>query len=195
MDDDVALMQRVSSGDTHAFRILVERYQKPIYNFFLRSAGNAEDAEDLAQQLFLNLWASASRYKPTASFKTYIYRIASNMAISFSRKARIRDSVSLDGLAEVGAEPWVERPDADPAMEYERRELQRSYSEALQRLPGEWRTAIELRVGRELSYREIAEVMGKSVSAVESILFRARERLAAEIRRGSKGKKLNDGKK
>jgi RNA polymerase sigma-70 factor (ECF subfamily) len=188
MNDDAALMQRVSAGDTHAFRILVERYQKPIYNFFLRSTGNTEDAEDLAQQLFLNIWASASRYKPTASFKTFIYRIASNMAVSFSRKAKVRNSLSLEDLAEVGVEPRAKRPDADPAREFERRELERSYREALMRLPSEWRAAIELRVGRELSYREIADVMGKSVPAVESILFRARERLAEEMGREKENK-------
>jgi RNA polymerase sigma-70 factor (ECF subfamily) len=192
MDDNAALMQRVSGGDTHAFRILVERYQKPMYNFFLRSTGSVEDAEDLAQQLFLNLYASASRYKPRASFKTYIYRIASNMAVSFARKARVRDSVSLETLAEGGIEPPVKRPDADPAREFERRELQRNYSEALLRLPVEWRTAIELRVGRELSYREIAETIGKSVPAVESILFRARERLALEMGKGSGGETRDD---
>ena len=181
MDDDAVLMQRVSKGDQHAFRRLVERYQKPMYNFFLRSTGSVEDAEDLAQQLFLNLYASASRYKPKASFKTYIYRIATNMAVSFARKARVRDSVSLEILAEGGVELPAKRPDSDPAREFERRELQRNYSEALLGLPAEWRTAIELRVGRELSYREIAEAMGKSVQAVESILFRARERLALEM--------------
>ena len=183
MDDDAALMQRVSGGNTQAFRILVERYQKQIYNFFLRSTGSVEDAEDLAQQLFLNLYASASRYKPTASFKTFIYRIASNMAVSFARTARIRNSVPLAILAEGGIEPPAKRPDEDPARELERRELMRSYSEALLRLPAEWRAAIELRVGRELSYSEIAAAMGKSVSAVESILFRARERLAEEMGR------------
>jgi RNA polymerase sigma-70 factor (ECF subfamily) len=184
MDDDAALMKLVAGGDSHAFRMLVERYQKPIYNFFLRSAGSVEDAEDLAQQLFLNLYSSASRYEPNASFKTYIYRIASNMAVSFARKAKIRDSVSLDGLAEAGMEPSSKRHAEDPAREFERRELQRSYSQALLALPAEWRTAIELRVGRELSYREIAEAMGKSVPAVESILFRARERLASEMKKG-----------
>jgi RNA polymerase sigma-70 factor (ECF subfamily) len=194
MDDDAALMQRVARGETDAFRVIVERYEKRIYNFFIRTTGNTEDAEDLTQQLFLNLYSAASRYERTASFKTFIYRIASNLAVSFSRKQKLRRSLSLEQLAETGFEPVAGRPGADPAREYERKELGRRYREALLRLPAEWRTALELRVGRELSYREIAESMGKSVSAVESILFRARERLAEEMGGGEKPQKRNDEK-
>jgi RNA polymerase sigma-70 factor (ECF subfamily) len=187
-------MQRVARGETDAFRVIVERYEKRIYNFFIRTTGNTEDAEDLTQQLFLNLYSAASRYERTASFKTFIYGIASNLAVSFSRKQKLRRSLSLEQLAETGFEPVAGRPGADPAREYERKELGRRYREALLRLPAEWRTALELRVGRELSYREIAESMGKSVSAVESILFRARERLAEEMGGGEKPQKRNDEK-
>jgi RNA polymerase sigma-70 factor (ECF subfamily) len=182
MDEDAALMQRVSRGDTEAFRIIIERYEKQIYNFFLRATGSIEDAEDLAQQLFLNLYRTAGRYKPASSFRTFIYRIATNMAVSFSRKRKLRRSFSLDALSETGFEPAAAGRGSDPAKDYEHRELERRYTEALLRLPAEWRMALELRVGRELSYREIADVMGKSVQAVESILFRARERLAAEMK-------------
>jgi RNA polymerase sigma-70 factor (ECF subfamily) len=182
MDEDAVLMQRVSRGDTEAFRCIVKRYEKQIYNFFLRTTGNVEDAEDLAQQLFLNLFRSASRYRPDASFRTFIYRIASNMMVSFMRKRRLRRNLSLEQLTEAGFEPPGKGAGTDPAREYESRELRRRYAEALLRLPPEWRTALELRVGRELSYREIAEVMGKSVQAIESILFRARERLSEWLR-------------
>ena len=184
MDEDAALMQRVSRGEREAFRSIVERYEKQIYNFFLRTTGSVEDAEDLAQQLFLNLYRSSSRYRPTSSFRTFIYRIASNMAVSFSRKKKLRRNLSLEQLAEAGFEPSGSASGTDPAREYESRELERRYADALLSLPPEWRTALELRAGRELSYREIAEVMGKSVQAVESILFRARERLSSLLRRG-----------
>ena len=183
MDEDAALMQRAARGDTDAFRLIVERYEKRMYNFFFRSTGSREDAEDLTQQLFLNLYRSASGYKPESSFKTYIYRIASNIAVSFSRKQKLRRFLSLEQLSETGFDPVSGRPGADPARAYERKELDRNYREALLRLPADWRVALELRVGRELSYAEIAEAMGKSLSAVESILFRARERLAEEMGR------------
>jgi len=192
MDDDAVLMQRVSRGEADAFRVLVERYEKRIYNFFVRTTGNREDAEDLTQQLFLNLYSTASRYRPKSSFNTFIYRIASNLAVSFSRKQKLRRSLSLEQLSETGFEPTSGRPGGDPAREYERKEFRRRYREAVLRLPAGWRTALELRVGRELSYGEIAEAMGKSVSAVESILFRARERLAEELGGAGKVTKKQD---
>jgi RNA polymerase sigma-70 factor (ECF subfamily) len=183
MDDDAVLMRRVADGDAGAFRTLVERYQRGIFNFFLRSTGNTEDSEDLTQQLFLNLLQSASRYQPKASFKTYIYRIASNMAVSSARKRKTRSGgVSLDQLIEEGYEPRGAARTESPVAAVERRELQRAYAAALLELPPDWRTALELKVGKGLSYREIGDVMDKSVSAVESILFRARERLAEELK-------------
>ncbi len=193
MDDDAALMTRVAAGETDLFRLIVERYEKRIYNFFVRTTGNREDAEDLTQQLFLNLYNTASKYTPEASFKTFIYRIASNLAVSFSRKQKLRRSLSLEQLSETGFEPAARRPGADPVRDYEQRELETRYREALLGLPAEWRTALELRVGRELSYKEIAESMGKSVAAVESILFRARERLAEEMRGAVRPRKGSDG--
>jgi RNA polymerase sigma-70 factor (ECF subfamily) len=183
MDEDAALMQRVSRGETEAFRDIVKRYEKQIYNFFLRTTGSVEDAEDLAQQLFLNLYRSSSRYKPTSSFRTFIYRIAKNMGVSFSRKRKLRRHLSLEQLSEAGFEPPGAGGGTNPAKEYERKELKRRYAEALLTLPAEWRMVLELRVGRELAYRDIAEIMGKSVQAIESILFRARERLSVQLRR------------
>lgn len=179
--DDADVMRLVSGGDADAFRHLVEKYQGEIFNYFLRSTGSREDAQDLAQQLFVNVYRSASRYRPTASFRTFLYRIATNMAISFSRKRRVRAELSFEQIVEGGFQPPSRADGADPAAYAERRELQRTYVRALARLPVDWRTAIELRVGRGFSYREIAEIMGRSVAAVESIIFRARERLAHEL--------------
>lgn len=183
MDEDAGLMRLVSQGDNRAFRTIVEKYQTEIFNFFVRSTGNTEDAEDLTQQLFLNLFRSARRYRPKALFKTYIYRIASNMAVSFARKRKTRSGgVSLDQIIEEGYEPHGSVTEYGPVVTLEHRELQRVYAEALLRLSPDYRTALELKVGKGFSYKEIAQIMGKSVSAVESILFRARERLAEELK-------------
>jgi RNA polymerase sigma-70 factor (ECF subfamily) len=182
MDEDARLMLLVSRGDIDAFRSLVERYQAPIYNFFLRSTGSAEDAEDLSQQLFIKLYQAADRYSPRSAFRTYIYRIASNLARSFARKLVHRRTVSLDTMPEGASSPAAAPGGIDPVSHIEEVELGEAYRRALLALPSYWRTALELRVGRGLSYGEISEVMGKSVSSVESMLFRARERLAHELR-------------
>lgn len=187
IEDDAGLMRLVSGGDTDAFRFLVEKYQGEIFNFFLRSTGSREDAEDLAQQLFINIFRSAGRYKPTASFRTFLYRIATNVAISFSRKRKARGELSLEQIADGGFQPPSKAAGDDPAAYAERRELQRAYVRSLALLPADWRAAIELRVGMGFSYHEIAEIMGRSVAAVESILFRARERLARELAAFRKG--------
>lgn len=176
MNDDI-LMQRAAGGDEHAFRLLVQKYGGEIYNYFLRSTGSVEDAEDLTQQCFANLYGSLPRYRKTASVRTYLYRIANNLAISFSRRAG--PPVSFDALLEAGYDP--PDPGGGPEDAAAEAQLRQSYLEALKRLPVEWRSVVELRAGRGLTYREIAGAVGKSEAAVESILFRARERLSSDL--------------
>ena len=166
MEDEI-LMEKAAGDDMDAFRSLVERHKNGVYNYFVRSTGSVEDAEDLTQQCFVNLYRSLPRYRKKAAFTTFLYRIASNLAVSFSRKRK--PPVSLDALMEAG----YDRPGP--------MDLSRAYLRALEELPPEWRDMIELRVGKGLSYKEIAEVKGKSTGAVESILFRARSRLAEAL--------------
>jgi RNA polymerase sigma-70 factor (ECF subfamily) len=181
MDDDADLMRRVASGDSAAFRTIVERNEQAAYNFFLRLTNNPEDAEDLTQELFVALFRTAGRYRPDAPFRAYLYRIAANLAMSHLRKRKLRRSLSIDAMVESGFDAPSGRHEDDPAASFESREMWRRYEKALATLPAASRIALELRVSRELSYEEIAEAMGKSVSAVESILFRARERIVKEL--------------
>ena len=181
--DDARLVELVAHGDEDAFRLLVERHKSAAYNFFLRLSGSVEDAEDLTQELFLKIYGAASRYRPEAPFRAYLYRIASNMAMSHLRKRKLRQGVSLEEMREAGVDIASERRSDDPAAVFEGQEAGRKYLRALSRLPAQWRLAIELRAGRELSVGEIAAAMGRSPSAVESILFRARERIAEEMQK------------
>ena len=87
MEDDI-LVRQAREGDTGAFRKLVETYQHEIYNYFVRSTGSVEDAEDLTQQCFINFYNSLKTYRRTASLRTFMYRIATNLAISHSRKRK-----------------------------------------------------------------------------------------------------------
>jgi RNA polymerase sigma-70 factor, ECF subfamily len=178
LEDDI-LMRRVKEGDTGAFRQLVERYKGEIYNYFIRSTGSIEDSEDLTQQCFVNLYNSVDSYSRTASIRTFLYRIATNLAISFSRKRK--SPLSLDILVEGGFDPASKSPADRPEDIAYARELQKAYLDALAELPTEWSLILDLRVGKELSYKEIAESVGRSVSSVESILFRAREKLASQM--------------
>lgn len=181
MITDADLMEKAAAGDRGAFRLIVERYKQPIYNFFLRSTGSREDAEDLLQNLFMALFGSARRYRKTASFKTYIYRIASNMLVSYYRRSR--DVVSIDDRDQEGGsyEFPDTSPEADPLKRAELSQLEEGFGKALGELPAETAAALELRVRSGFSYREIAEIMDKSVSAVESMIFRGRKALAEKM--------------
>ena len=181
MDDDANLMRRIAAGESDAFRTLVERYEKTGYNFFLRLTGSPEDAEDLTQELFVAIFRSACRYRADAPFKAFFYRIASNLSASHLRKRKLRAAPSIDEMAEQGIDVASTRHEDDPALSLGGREMRRRYEEVLAALPRDWRIALELRVTGELSYEEIAAAMGKSVSAVESILVRAREKIAGKL--------------
>jgi RNA polymerase sigma factor (sigma-70 family) len=184
MDVDADLMLGIARGEAGAFRSLVERWEKPAYNFFLRLSGVREDAEDLTQELFVALYRTSGRYRPEAPFKAYFYRIASNLAAGHLRRRKSRGTVSIDAMIEGGFDAASQRHDDNPARVLAERETRRRYETALAALPADWRIALELRVSRELSYEEIAAAMGKSVPAVESILFKARERIAHEMGTG-----------
>lgn len=180
--DDRTLIRRIGKGDEHAFRILADRYRRPLYNFFLRSGASIEDSEDLLQQLFMKLIGGSYEIREDASFKTYIYRVAANLLIDHMRRSRRVDFVDFEGLSgdEEIAGPRAARP--LPDEEAETSQLRERYAAALETLPAPWRTVLELRVTAEMSYKEIAESTGLTIGAVESILFRARERLSRMLR-------------
>ncbi|MDZ7861039.1 MAG: sigma-70 family RNA polymerase sigma factor [Candidatus Krumholzibacteriota bacterium] len=180
--DDTELMFMTAEGDKRAFRELVERYQSPMYNFFFRSTASREDAEDLTQKLFLNLYKSSGKYRKRSSFKTYIYKIASNLAISFARKKKNRTVIPFDQEEEFGKLSDELPHGRDQFLDIQASELEESLKAALVKLPPDLSAAIDLRVKKGFSYREIAEIMGKSISAVESMIFRARKILLVELK-------------
>jgi RNA polymerase sigma-70 factor (ECF subfamily) len=191
-DPDAALMLRVQRGNRAAFTELVGKYQQPIYNFILRTVRDQTEAEDLAQTTFVQVWKSAQRYKVNAKFSTWIFTIARNLCLNEIRRRSRHPADSLDGIAQgedEHAAPQIEdRSAAHPPSELLQGELQEKITEALAGLPENQRTAILLCQGEELSYEEIARVLGCSVSATKSLIFRGREtlklRLKAYLRTG-----------
>ena len=186
-ESDFALMQRVRDGEEDAFRELVERHQRAVINVIYRSLGDAWEAEDLAQRVFLQVYRSAARYQPTARFTTWLFTIVHN-TIRNEHRRRIRHAAdSLEALAQPadseGTGQQLPDPGArDPAAEVVHRELQERIQEAIGRLPEQQRTAVLLCRYEGLAYEEIAQVLGCSVSAVKSLLHRARESLKEELK-------------
>jgi RNA polymerase sigma-70 factor (ECF subfamily) len=186
-DTDLVLMARVKEGDEDAFRELIERYERPVINMIYRSIGDAWEAEDLAQRVFVQVFRSAGRYQATAKFTTWLFTITHNTILNEYRRRSRHAVESLDVLVERGSEgeAGVQFTDArvtDPAQEVVERELQEKIRAAIQALPEAQRTAVILCRFEGQAYEEIAAVLGCSVSAVKSLLHRAREALKEKLR-------------
>ncbi len=186
-DPDVALMLRVREGDTDALRELIERHQRVVINTIHRAIGDASEAEDLAQRVFVQVYRSAKRYKPTAKFTTCLFTITRNTILNEHRRRSRHPAESLDALQEPRdseSAGWQapDTPMRDPAQAAVERELQEKIKEAVQELPEAQRTAVILCRYEGLSYEEIAEVLGCSVSATKSLLHRARLTLKDKLR-------------
>lgn len=185
-DSDVALMLRVRDGDTDAFRELVERHQRAVINTIHRAIGDAWEAEDLAQRVFLQVYRSAKRYQPTAKFTTWLFTITRNTILNEHRRRSRHAAESLEALQDpVNPESagW-QAPDtttSDPAREVAENELKAKIMEAIQELPEAQRTAVILCRYEGLSYEEIAKVLNCTVSATKSLLHRARQTLKEKL--------------
>jgi RNA polymerase sigma-70 factor (ECF subfamily) len=171
-------INRARRGDDQAFARLVEVYQVPVYNLCFRMLGEADEAEDAAQETFLRAYRGLNRYDPKRSFVTWILSIASHHCIDRLRRRRLV-TISIDDLL-----PGQIRPDPSPGPEamLTYQERQESVKGMLEKLGHVDRAAIILRYWYEMSYEEIAQSLTLSVSSVKSRLHRARRDLAIRWR-------------
>lgn len=168
-DTDHALLERFRRGDTAAFRALVVRYQRPVYNAAFGVLRNADDARDVAQTVFMRVAERSGDYDPSHKFFSWIYRIAVNEALNLLRRSGREEGLDED----------AEIPDtvAGPERRFEDDERMRLLHKALKKMSVADRTVITLRHFSELSYQEIAEATGVDEKTVKSRLFEARQRL------------------
>ena len=186
IDADAELMLRVKTGDTGAFRELVERHQRSVIRTIRRSIGDAWEAEDLAQRVFIQVYRSARRYQPTAKFTTWLFTIVHHTVLNERRRRARHAADSLEALQEPrdADEAGAQIADAraiDPAREAAERELRGKLQDAVQQLPPPQRTAVILCRFEGWSYEEIARVLHCSVPAVKSLLHRARVTLKEKL--------------
>ena len=180
-DDDallVGLMRRVREDDEAAFRELVEATEDRVYGTIIKMLGGVEGAEDLAQKVYLRIWQARGRYEPTAKFTTWMFSITRRLVLN-ERRGRARRGAVFYETPEEGV-PEAVASDS-PAGEAAAGELARAIDAALAVLPEEQRTAMILRRYEEMPYEEIAAVLGATVPAVKSLLFRARETLRVKL--------------
>lgn len=174
---DADLIRRARSGETEAFRRLYEAHKTTVYNVCLRIAGSLEEAEDLTQETFLTAYRSIEGFREASRISTWLYRIATNLALNHRRRKKVLNWLSLDAFTGEAAASAEVPPDV--ALQLSERE--RLLWEAIEGLSARQRAAIVLNRFEGLSYEEVAEAMGTSLPSVEALLHRAKRELRKRL--------------
>jgi RNA polymerase sigma-70 factor, ECF subfamily len=182
LERDAELMLRVRSGNAFSFGVLLERHRNPVIHFLYRMVQNQPVAEELAQEVFLRVYRSRETYEPTAKFTTWLFRIATHLALNWIRdqknekgQARI-DEDTADGAARQLRDF---RPSIEQSLLREARLLE--VRQAIETLPAKQRAAVLMHKYEEMEYSQIAIALNCSESAVKSLLFRAYEALRSRL--------------
>jgi RNA polymerase sigma-70 factor, ECF subfamily len=178
IEEDDALLDRIASNDQAAFRLLVERHIDRAFGVALRILNNRADAEDIVQETLLKIWTHRGQWeRGRAKFSTWLFRVVTNRCIDVRRRPRNEDIEQMPEVAD-------DKPLA--IAEIERHEVNMMLESAMVRLPDQQRIALIFSYHENLNNSEIAEVMQTSVTAVESLLKRGRQRLRELLRRSER---------
>jgi RNA polymerase sigma-70 factor (ECF subfamily) len=182
LDLDAELMLRVKEGDGASFAILLEKHRSPVIHFLYRMVQNQAVAEELAQEVFLRVYRSRESYEPTAKFTTWLFRIATHLALNSLRDGknrRFEERLEDDSSETPARQVSDQRPTVEQNMVYQARldEVRR----AVAMLPEKQRAAVLMHKYEEMEYSQIAKVLNCSESAIKSLLFRAYETLRARL--------------
>lgn len=185
-DQEMAWMLRFKDGDQHGFLKILHRYEKPVVNFSFRYLKDQQAAEDVAQEVFLEVFQCAQKYRPTGKLSTWIFTIAYRRCIDLLRRRKILTFFSLDSW--FSSDEDEHRRDIEdtqqstPLQDEEKNEIENAVTEALAALPETQRTAVLLAKYEDMSLDEIAYIMGISVGAVKQLLFRAKNALKEKLK-------------
>ncbi|MGB0043849.1 MAG: sigma-70 family RNA polymerase sigma factor [Terriglobales bacterium] len=189
---DVDVMLRVKTGDESAFAYLVQKYRRPMVGFMYRMCHNPSTAEELAQEVFLRVYRSRTSYEPSAKFTTWLYRIATNLAVNHARDTRHERPENTVRLDEPDQETGTTPDLADESLSAEEQILKRERLAAIRSkvnaLPERQRVAVIMHKYQQMDYRQIAGVLKLSESATKSLLFRAYETLREQLKEFVSGK-------
>jgi RNA polymerase sigma-70 factor (ECF subfamily) len=181
---DSELVARLQQGSELAFRALVEQYQDRVYRTAFALLRNPEEAEDVAQEVFVEVYQTIGRFRGDASLSTWLYRLATSRALNHRQKSRAKKRFAFL-ISLFGTDNTVQHHPPDsrhPQALLEGQEQLQQLIEAIGRLPDQQQIAFTLRHEQELSYEEIAAVLQTTVPAVESLLFRARQTLRKRLK-------------
>ena len=176
-DRDIVLMEKVKTGDDSAFDELVTRHYKSIYNIAYRFLNSSPEAEDITQEVFLRVFKASKTYSPKAKFSTWLFTITKNLCFNELRK---RKSVNILSI-EDEVFPELHSMDNSPIEELEEKEVKQRVLNAVKALPANLRMAVLLLKYQDLSYEEVASILGCTVNAVKLRVHRAKHFLAESI--------------
>jgi RNA polymerase sigma-70 factor (ECF subfamily) len=182
LDRDAEMMLRVREGDDTSFALLLERHRGPVVHFLYRMVQNPSVSEELAQEVFLRVYRSRATYEPTAKFTTWLFRIATHLALNWVRDGKKeKGHESLDEQVVDGVDRQVRdrQPTIEQEMLYEVKMTE--VRQAIEALPAKQRAAVLMHKYEELEYAQIARALNCSESAVKSLLFRAYESLRSRL--------------
>jgi RNA polymerase sigma-70 factor (ECF subfamily) len=186
MLSDADVMLRVSAGDDSAFNYLVEKYRRPMISFMYRMTHNQAVSEELAQEVFLRVYRSRQTYAASAKFTTWLYRIATNLAVNHARDTKHERPENTVNIDEPDSETGMTVDVADSGLNAEQAILRRERMEAIRQrveaLPERQRMAVIMHKYQGLDYKQIAAVLKLSESATKSLLFRAYETLRDSLK-------------
>ena len=182
LEPDARLMLQVRDGDTQSFERLLGKHRRPIVSFLTRMVHNQAVAEELAQEVFLRVYKARVSYEPTAKFTTWLYRIATRLALNSIRDSkREKNQRSLDEAPEEAQQIQVADARSNREQELLAQVRRDTVREAIQSLPDKQRAAVLMHKYEEFDYSQIASALGGSGSAVKSLLFRAYEALRGRL--------------
>ena len=182
LDYDAELMLRVKEGDGASFGVLLQKHRSPVTHFLFRMVQNQAVAEELAQEVFLRVYRSRSTYEPTAKFTTWLFRIATHLALNSlrdTRNERSQERLDEDSFDAPARDVKDNQPNAEQRMLYESK--LEGVRRAIAALPEKQRVAVLMHKYHEMEYSQIAKVLNCSEAAVKSLLFRAYESLRARL--------------
>lgn len=184
--EDYTLVRQTLKGDQDAFAILLGRYKNLVYSIILRMVNQTEEANDLAQEVFIKIYQNLEKYQPEYKFSTWVIRIATNHVIDYRRKKK-QDTVNIEDMA---AEP---SSGLTPEGEYLAKEKSKIIQECLLSLPDMYKIPLLLYHKQFLSYQEISDILGEPLSKIKNRIFRGRKMLAEKLvqqRKEGKGYEL-----
>lgn len=176
--DDRQLVETIRGGNTDAFETLVRRKTTKVYALCYRIIGNAEDAKDISQLVFLKLWENLARYDPHYSFDTWLYRMVTNVAIDFMRNKQSRDNAVNSNLRLVKSSA-----DAEQSVVVQRKEVENVFNDVSSVLSPKQKTIFIMNQMEDLPSAEIAKVLGCRESTVRNHLFNARKLMQVQLQR------------